>query len=683
MNEQAIIDSFGLFQQEGYKGTIDDFKMLMANNTNALDDMFGLFVSQGYRQSKDDYSVLIGAKPPKTVKKKDITESDSEVGLLEQFKNKFDLQDTEADVREQPPVQVQDNTFIPEVKAPDVIAQVEARESKEAFDTQRAIDMEDFQKQEKLDQEAALEQLKINQSLLTQGEQFQNDLSIINANLIDQEEEEVVPKLRDKFQKYGFTFEESGLGDSMVVSNFDNTQTVTINLDPFTTETEILQSQKLKNFLSANALEQFQTNELLDFDGQSDKAQNLRRVGRINPDGTTSTVLMTSFEADGKYYAMPTLFPKNTAWYGTSPDDWVEPEFAEAKKLAEERDEIFQFDTEDEAQRFAEGAWKDRHSTDVIGKKIYSEVGLNFKAEQAKYDEYLKVRDKIDFIEAQVGDFDNDYIEELTPEQRKQYKGLYVNGQLRDDTDVILSELKEKEAALYSEVSSEEMIELREKYDLSLQKKYSALAKEASGANYQALAYEDALQVESLSTFGVRLEDLTDIQPQNEQQAKLLDKFKIQKVSLNAEKKHAANKYEMAKTFYSAKYDKTITDNFEEGAAAVYSELTKGLNDGNASEIILQLSTGMAFDFQSLDLDNEDDRRKAAEMIVALKTKNRGKKDSKALSRWNRAEGFRESMDAFIRNPKELALAMAANSIGMMLPYGVELVTGSTAVGAA
>ena len=683
MNEQAIIDSFELFQQEGYKGTIDDFKMLMANNTNALDDMFGLFVSQGYRQSKDDYSVLIGAKPPKTVKKKDITESDSEVGLLEQFKNKFNLQDAEADVREQPPVQVQDNTFIPEVKPPDVIAQVEARESKEAFDTQRAIDMEDFQKQEKLDQEAALEQLKINQSLLTQGEQFQNDLSIINANLIDQEEEEVVPKLRDKFQKYGFTFEESGLGDSMVVSNFDNTQTVTINLDPFTTETEILQSQKLKNFLSANALEQFQTNELLDFDGQSDKAQNLRRVGRINPDGTTSTVLMTSFEADGKYYAMPTLFPKNTAWYGTSPDDWVEPEFAEAKKLAEERGEIFQFDTEDEAQRFAEGAWKDRHSTDVIGKKIYSEVGLNFKAEQAKYDSYLKVRDEIDFIEAQVGDFDNDYIEELTPEQRKQYKGLYVNGQLRDDTDVILSELKETEAALYSEVSSEEMLELREKYDLSLQKKYSALAKEASGANYQAAAYEDALQVESLSTFGVRLEDLTDIQPQDEQQAELLDKFKIQKASLNAEKKHAANKYEMAKTFYSAKYDKTITDDFEEGAAAVYSELTKGLNDGNASEVILQLSTGMAFDFQSLDLDNEDDRRKAAEMIVALKTKNRGKKDSKALSRWNRAEGFRESMDAFLRNPKELALAMAANSIGMMLPYGAELVTGSTAVGAA
>ncbi len=54
MNEQALIDSFELFQQEGYNGTIDDFKMLMANNDNALNDMFGLFVDQGYRKSKED-----------------------------------------------------------------------------------------------------------------------------------------------------------------------------------------------------------------------------------------------------------------------------------------------------------------------------------------------------------------------------------------------------------------------------------------------------------------------------------------------------------------------------------------------------------------------------------------------------------------------------------------------------
>ncbi|MCP4338576.1 MAG: hypothetical protein GY799_06715, partial [Desulfobulbaceae bacterium] len=378
----------------------------------------------------------------------------------------------------------------------------------------------------------------------------------------------------------------------------------------------------------------------------------------------------------------PTLFPKNPEFYGTNPNDWMKLDFEEAKKVAEERGEVFQFDTEEEAQRFAEGEWKDTHSTDALGKQLYSDTGLNFKTEQAKYDKYLQVRDEIDFIESQVADFGTDYIEELTPEQKKLYGGLYVNGILRDDTDEVLAELKKIEDDLYSEVNTSEKIDLREKYDLALQKKYSALAKDASIANYQAKAFEEALEVEALETFGVELKNLTDVKPKTEREAALLDSFKVQVASLNAEKQHAANIYESAKTFYSAKYDKSIMNEFETGMSAVMNELQRGLNDGNAAEVILQLSTGMPFDFQSLDLDNPEDRKKAAEMIVALKTKNRGKKDSRALSRWNRAKGFRESLDAFLRNPRELALSLAANSIGMMLPYGFEIVVGSTATGA-
>ena len=708
MNEQALIDSFELFQQEGYNGTIDDFKKLMANNDNALNDMFGLFVDQGYRKSKEDYAVLIGAQPPKTVKKKDTSESTLDDGLLEQFNIDDYTKKEKPDFREELLLKVQDNTRMPReatLKNPPIqspklqgepvdMAQVLADINAETRTTEeiRQQEMDAFLKQEKLDQEAALEQAKINQALLTQSEGFQNDLAAINADLIGQENQDVIPLLKQKFQKYGFTFEESGMGDGVLVTNFDGTQTIDIDLDPFTTSTEILESQKLKNFLSQHALEEFETNELLDFEGQSAKAQDLRRIGRINPNGTTSTVLMTSYEEDGKHYAIPTLFPKNPEWYGSSSGDWMQLDFQEAKKVAEERGEVFQFDTEEEAQRFAEGAWKDTHSTDAVGKKIYSEVGLNFKSEKEKYDEYLKVRDEVDFIENEMGiTFSGQdlkakglerRLDQLSEEEQKKFGSLYVNGQLRDDFREVIKELSKRENELYDEVNTEELIALREKYDLTLQKKYSAIAKDASRANYEAMAFEDALQVQSLQTFGVRLEDLTDIEAKTEEEAQILDKFKVQKVSLNAEKQHAANIYEAAKTFYSSKYDKTIMDEFEEGASAVYSELRKGLNDGNASEIILQLSTGLAFDFQSLDLDNEEDRKKAAEMIVALKTKNRDKKDSKALSRWNRAEGFRESMDAFLRNPAETALAFAANSIGMMAPYGMEIVTGTTATSA-
>ncbi len=271
MNEQALIDSFELFQQEGYNGTIDDFKMLMANNDNALNDMFGLFVNQGYRKSKEDYSILIGAKPPKTVKKKDTTESISEDGLLEQFNIddfRASLQEEKEQkkttgFREQPPVQVQDNTRISRglnlknklpqnsdftgPKGAPLITQEDFDDIVSETRTPAEIrqqEMDAFFKQEKLDQEKALEQLKINQALLTQSEEFQNDLVAINADLIGQDEDDVIPVLKKKFQKYGFTFQTSGAGDGVLVTNFDGSQTIDIDLDPYTTKTEILESQK-------------------------------------------------------------------------------------------------------------------------------------------------------------------------------------------------------------------------------------------------------------------------------------------------------------------------------------------------------------------------------------------------------------------------------------------------------
>ena len=86
------------------------------------------------------------------------------------------------------------------------------------------------------------------------------------------------------------------------------------------------------------------------------KAQSMRPFARKNPDGTESTVIMASGEADGKYYAFPTLFPSPGNTSSSDPRDWMEPEdpWYEAVK----RGEMFQFDTEDEAINFAEGSWK-------------------------------------------------------------------------------------------------------------------------------------------------------------------------------------------------------------------------------------------------------------------------------------------------------------------------------------
>jgi hypothetical protein len=84
---------------------------------------------------------------------------------------------------------------------------------------------------------------------------FVKEISSIDKNLISKEEEEVVPLLNKKFSNYGFTFEETGVGDAMIVKNKKG-ETIEIDLDPFTTTGEEEGSIKLKRFLSQSKQQQ-------------------------------------------------------------------------------------------------------------------------------------------------------------------------------------------------------------------------------------------------------------------------------------------------------------------------------------------------------------------------------------------------------------------------------------------
>ena len=697
IDKEQLEQSHRMFVAEGYEGNLEQFSQLMKNNPAALNDMFGLYVEAGYRDSKDAYAELIGAKPPKTVKKKVVTESSGEAGSLDSSETDGSpIQNpTEAELEEllqAPNTQAQepigmypDSSEVDAYREQEIASagtQIEEfRAENEIYQQQRPEDMAIFLAEEQEQKNLEAKQRQDSLLLQQEGDAFQQDLSVINTELIKQDEETAIALLRDKFLKYGFTFEKTGMGDAVIVSNFDGTATETIDLQPFMSSSEVLESKKLKDFITNNAKQEYQDNEFEDLAFQSDKAQNLRVAPRINEDGTESTVLMTDYEANGRFYAIPTLFPKDPNFYGSKPKDWMELDFEEAKKLAEERGEVFEFKTAEEAAKFAEGSWKDTHATNVIGKQIYSEAGLNFAAEDDKYNQYLKARDTRIFLNDQVDDLGRDLISELTPEEKELYGGYYVNGVLRDDAAQVAKEQREIENELYLEVNTEEKIKLREEFDLKTHKKYEALSQKAAKENRQLLFAQDELDVLSLKEFGVPVKDLKNVVPVNETQAELIDDLIIQTKSINVERQHAADLYETSKTFYSAKYDKSITQDMEDGASAVYGELRAGLNDGNASEVILQLSTGMPFDFQNLDINNEEDVKKAAEMISALKGKNQGRKQSRQLSRWNRATGFRESLDAFNANPFETAFVMAINSIGMMLPYGTELVAASTVAG--
>lgn len=82
---------------------------------------------------------------------------------------------------------------------------------------------------------------------------FQSSLKKITPDLIDYQEENVVPKLNYEFSGHGFKFQESGPGRDRMVVTAPNGKTETIVLDPLLSSTEISESQKLQDFMKANS----------------------------------------------------------------------------------------------------------------------------------------------------------------------------------------------------------------------------------------------------------------------------------------------------------------------------------------------------------------------------------------------------------------------------------------------
>lgn len=79
-------------------------------------------------------------------------------------------------------------------------------------------------------------------------------------------------------------------------------------------------------------------------------ARELREgMGYMPNNGSVSTHLMSSVEADGRYFVYPTIYP-------VAPNEYVDQTFEEAL----ERGEVFEFRTPQAADKFARGGWKPR-----------------------------------------------------------------------------------------------------------------------------------------------------------------------------------------------------------------------------------------------------------------------------------------------------------------------------------
>ena len=158
------------------------------------------------------------------------------------------------------------------------------------------------------------------------------------------------------------------------------------------------------------------------------KVRDIRPFQRENPDGGFSTVLLEQMDN----YAYPTLFP-------VDPNDpesgWIELHGEEAFNEARNRNELFPFDTEEEAKSFAEGSWKhleekptSKSIDDIINSANIAEFISGTQTDKTNVDTSTK-----DIKQLLPGRKDTDmFMQTMFPDIYEQYKRNMLEKKLID-----------------------------------------------------------------------------------------------------------------------------------------------------------------------------------------------------------------------------------------------------------
>ena len=479
----------------------------------------------------------------------------------------------------------------------------------------------------------------------------------IDSDMIDREEEEVVPFLNNLFMDKGFIFESTSFGDALIAKTFDGNKSIKIDLDPFFSKTEVSEAKKLREFLSANA-----PTEKPKFDDEvtlSYKAKQIRPYGLINNKGEVEKYRFSIQEDNGVYKVVPTIFPVNPNKKSTDPMKWMSLDGYEAIEEAEKRGEVFEFKSKEEAEEFISKDFDAVSTIDFELDSIYNEENIDYFSAQKEYDEYIDVRDKISKLE-----------------QKKEDIVFSVDGELSERYDETLERLKEREEELFDNVFSEDKVRLREKADLYLDEKFKEASKSSAQKFRKVKSLENSIQQESLEEFGVTVDELSNIQPKTKEEFDSMDSLIVRYNQFVGEAKNLAAENQIATSYFDKKNNKALTSEIRDNFSGFLAEYQSGLSRGKASEVILGTLIGLD------DLDTEEGRNNASKKIAMYFAEMDGPK-SRAMSRWANAVSGKEQWEVFKDDPFELATTLAASSIGMMLPYGKKIIPAAAATGAA
>jgi stringent starvation protein B len=509
-------------------------------------------------------------------------------------------------------------------------------------------------------------------------EGFLKDLQVASVDMMGKKEGEVVPMMNDIYSKYGFSFRKTGIDNEMQVIA-DNGEKMFIELKPILRSTQIDSSRRLQKFLKDNAIPV--TKEIAEVEKNEVKnatrALNLRNVGRLNDDGTESTVLMTSGEVDGKYVAYPTLFPKDPNNYTSAASSWMELDGMDAVREAVNRNELFYFDTEEEAQKFAEGSWKEFSNADAEADLFFEKKGLNYMAYKNNYERFEYALDRSEFLKEAPR-----FEDELTEDEIKEYGDLYVNGTLRSDAGKIQEDLEKEADGLRDFVNDKDYLVTRYEFDSYMQEKYEKKAQIAVTTNNISKAQIEKVNDMSVEFFGVPLNELSKYQPKTQEDVDRINSIVEAYNEAMTTRQMAANQYDVANTYLNEKFEKSIRGKWLENGAAFNDAVKKGWYNGRAADAIMMESLGFTDITQSGMSWNDVSPEDVAQKIVDALSETETGKNSIVAQRFHSSKNFKDIWDTFKDDPAELALTMAAESMAQLLPMALKIVPTTTAVGA-
>ena len=173
------------------------------------------------------------------------------------------------------------------------------------------------------------------------------DIPSITNELIDNDDnEETIDFLNQKFGKYNLVFTPTSFG-GMRVTRADGKADISINIDPnISTEKE---KQALANFIGLNA--DVPDVELMDVEGYQQKAKRAQDMRRGAKNGIDGYEMVMNIK-NGEVVVYPTLFPKNYDDQSSFPSSWEKLDNDDAYIFALQQNEVFKFKSEKDAEKF-------------------------------------------------------------------------------------------------------------------------------------------------------------------------------------------------------------------------------------------------------------------------------------------------------------------------------------------